>query len=207
MLFTTALEPYVRSYFVPVYVLKTLLVTGALIYCRRDYADDIRFDARVLLPAVVVGLLVFWEWIPVSEHTPHVPLLTAMLGKRTAIDPFRDMAPALKPVFFFFRFFGMAVTVPFMEELFWRSFLVRYFTDPDRWEKLPIGQWSTSAFWIVVAGFAFVHPEWLAALICGVAYGLLLRQTKSLFASIVAHGVTNFVLAAYVVHTHQWMYW
>ena len=54
---------------------------------------------------------------------------------------------------------------------------------------------------------ALSHPEWLAAALCAVAYGLLLRQTRSLFACVVAHGVTNFALGLYVIAAHQWQLW
>ena len=36
---------------------------------------------------------------------------------------------------------------------------------------------------------------------------LLLARTKSLWACIVAHAVTNLLLGLYVIHFHQWQYW
>ena len=51
------------------------------------------------------------------------------------------------------------------------------------------------------------HPEWLAAIICAVAYGLLLKQTKSLFACIVAHATTNLALGIYILLFQKWHYW
>ena len=55
--------------------------------------------------------------------------------------------------------------------------------------------------------FALSHPEWLAALIFGLAMCGLLARTRSLFACIAAHAVTNLLLGLYVIHFHQWQYW
>ena len=41
----------------------------------------------------------------------------------------------------------------------------------------------------------------------GVAYNLLLYRTKSLYACIVAHGVTNLAPAIYVLATGEWSFW
>ena len=96
--------------------------------------------------------------------------------------------------------------MPLTEELFWRSFLLRYITNPE-FRKLRADEFSWGAFWVVAAMFAVSHPEWLAAFICAAAYGLLLRKTKSLFACVIAHSVTNFTLGVYVLISQDWKYW
>jgi uncharacterized protein len=203
LLITTLLEAQFPAQYVGIYLAKVVVVTGALIACRRAWQQDIRPDARVLLPAILVGLAVFAEWILVDRYTP--PL--SFLGKRTAFDPFAQISDGtLRSLFIATRFFGLAVMVPIMEEVFWRSFLLRYLTKED-FRSVPIGTFSAMAFAIVAGAFGFAHPEWLAAIICAVAYGLLLRQTRSLFACIVAHAVTNFALGVYVLVTRQWHFW
>ena len=96
--------------------------------------------------------------------------------------------------------------VPVMEEIFWRSFLLRWITDPD-FTKLKVGEFSWSAFAVVAGIFAISHPEWLAAAIFAAMMALLLKRTGSLFACIVAHGFTNLLLGIYVMQTHSWMLW
>ena len=104
------------------------------------------------------------------------------------------------------RFYGLVLVVPVLEELFWRSFLLRYVTTPE-FTSLPVGQFSATAFWVVVALSAAAHPEWLAAAIANALFAWLLRCTRSLFAVIVSHAVTNAALGAYVVAAGQWQYW
>lgn len=195
----TLVEGSIGGVYVWLYIVKVILVTASLVVFRgplRDY----RFDVRVLLPAIVVGLLVFAEWILIDPHTPHLSM-----GKRVAFDPTTLPEPQ-HLLFLIFRLFGLTITVPIMEELFWRSFLIRYITT-EKFLSIPPYAFSWGAFAAVAGAFAVAHPEWLAALICAFAYGLLLRQTKSLFACAIAHGVTNLTLGIYVLSTHQWMYW
>lgn len=195
----TLLEGSIGGAYVWLYILKVILVTASLLAFRAPLRDY-RFEARVLLPAIIVGLLVFFEWIIIDPHTPHLAM-----GKRVAFDPTTLPEPQ-HLLFLIFRLFGLAITVPIMEELFWRSFLIRYITT-EKFLSIPPYAFSWGAFAAVAGAFAVAHPEWLAALICAVAYGLLLRQTKSLFACAVAHGVTNLTLGIYVLSTHQWNYW
>ena len=185
--------------YVWIYILKVVVVSLSLIVFRKTLRDY-RFEWRVLLPAILVGLFVFVEWIWISPHTPQLPF-----GKRVAFDPLALSEPQ-RALFLSFRLFGLAVMVPVMEELFWRSFLIRYITT-EKFQSIPPYAFSWGAFAAVTGAFALAHPEWLAAIICAVAYGLLLRQSKSLFACCLAHAVTNLTLGLYVLTTHNWLYW
>ena len=202
MLFTTLIEPKAKGAFVAAYSVKILLTTVALFLCRKTFGD-IKPDWRMVPIGVIVGLLTLVEWLVVDAHTP--PL--AFLGTRIAFNPNTEIAAAEpRMVFLAMRFFGLAIVVPVMEELFWRSFLMRYVADPD-YHKLPVGTVTPMALGIVSLVFGFSHTEWLAAILCGIIYGVLLRQTKSLFAVIIAHATTNAALGIYVLMSQQWKYW
>ena len=55
--------------------------------------------------------------------------------------------------------------------------------------------------------FGVSHPEWLAASVFALLMIGLCRATGNLFASTVAHAVTNLMLALYVLQTGSWVYW
>lgn len=185
------------------YAVKVALVTGALLFFRNAWRQEIRPEARVLPAALLVGLLVFAEWVLIDKWVPY-----PHLGTRTAYNPFQEISdPAIRTAFLGIRFYGLALLAPVMEELFWRSFLLRYVTDMDDFRRVPLGTYSLTAFAAVAGLFALAHPEWLVAALCAAAYALLLRQTRSLFACIVAHAVTNFALGIYVLLTGDWKYW
>lgn len=191
-----------RSVYPWLYGAKVVLVTSSLFFFRRAWQHEIRFEARVLLSALLVGAAVFAQWILLDKLVPY-----PHLGTRAALDPFAAMPePTLRVGFLAARFFGLVLLVPVMEELFWRSFLLRYVTDPD-FTSLPLGSFSPAAFVIVAGLFGVSHPEWLVAVVCAGAYALLLRHTRSLFACIVAHGATNLLLGVYVLVTGDWKYW
>jgi CAAX prenyl protease-like protein len=90
--------------------------------------------------------------------------------------------------------------------LFWRAFLIRYLTNTD-FTTVRTGQFSAMAFWLVAAFSGLVHPEWLVAVVASAAYSWLLRRTGSLFATVMAHAVTNAALGIYVLLSHDWQYW
>ena len=97
--------------------------------------------------------------------------------------------------------------VPFMEEFFWRDFLWRRIASPNDFRLAGVGEWDRNAFWLVPVFFATVHTQMLTAFVWGLMIGCLLLRTKSLGACIVMHGVTNFLLGAYVLATGDWYFW
>jgi CAAX protease family protein len=197
----TLAESYVApAWFPAAYILKAVIVTSCL-FIWRVPLSEIRFDGRVVLPSIVIGLVVFVLWIGVDKLVPY-----PHLGTRTAFDPTSLQGSMWWPTFLAARLYGLVLMVPVMEEIFWRSFLVRFLTQPD-FRRLPVGTFSTSALWIMIAASALAHPEWLVAVIASLVYGLWIRRTQSLFGVIVAHAATNGALGAYVLATGEWHYW
>lgn len=198
----TSLEGYVAPTLYPwVYGAKLLAVVAALLF-DRGALRVIQPSSRVIVPAIAVGLVVFAQWILIDKWVPY-----PSLGSRVGFDPFAVLGGGTSTtVFLVIRLFGLVALVPVIEELFWRGFALRYFTN-EKIEAVPMGVYSARAFWIVTVGSAVTHPEWPVALIAFAIYAWFLRSTKSLFAVIVAHAVTNAALGAYILVTHDWRYW
>ena len=82
---------------------------------------------------------------------------------------------------------------------------------PFAWQHFKlafIGEWSLGAFLIVAGAFATVHGNWWpTAIVWALLIGALLVYTKSLGACIIAHAVTNLLLAVYVLVYHDWSFW
>ena len=197
----TLAEGYVPlAWFPAAYIFKALVVTACLLIWRRPL-QEIRFESRLILPSVILGILVCVIWISIDKFVayPH-------LGSRSAFDPMQLRGTWWFGLFLAVRFYGLALMVPVMEEIFWRSFLLRYLTKSD-FHQLPVGTFSASALGIMVAASALAHPEWLVAVIASLAYAFWIRRTRSLFGAIVAHATTNGALGAYVLATREWQYW
>jgi len=120
-----------------------------------------------------------------------------------------SITPGLKTnvPFLVVRILGTSIVVPIVEELFWRGWLMRWLIDKN-FLKVPLGQYVPSAFWIVAVLFASEHgPFWEVGLAAGIIYNWWIIRTKNLADCILAHAVTNAVLAAYVIKAGQWQYW
>ena len=93
-----------------------------------------------------------------------------------------------------------------MEELFWRSFLIRWVINPD-FEKVALGTFSLGSFAATVILFGLEHHLWLAGIMAGVAYYALLYKTKRLGPCVMAHSTTNLALGIHVLATEEWQWW
>ena len=127
-----------------------------------------------------------------------------MLGKVVT-----SISQELKDNFLFLaiRTLGTSLIVPIVEELFWRGWLMRWLIDKD-FLKVPLGKYVPSAFWIVALLFASEHGGyWEVGLAAGIIYNWWIIRTRNLADCILAHLVTNAILAAYVIAAGQWQYW
>ena len=104
------------------------------------------------------------------------------------------------------RWLGATLLVPVMEELFWRSFLMRWLQAPV-FEGVDPGRVGFKAVALSTFVFMLAHPLWLAAIIAGLAYALLYCRSGKLWTAVLAHAVTNGMLGLWVVQTGQWQFW
>jgi CAAX prenyl protease-like protein len=187
------------------YLLKTVLTAILLIAFRRHYTK-IRWNYAWL--GALVGLLVLFQWVGMEKlllhFWPHYPRLP-----HDIYVPAEHIAsPWLRGSFIAVRWTGASLVVPVMEELFWRDYLWRTLLAPNDFKLAQVGEWDWKVYLIVAVAFgAGVHVEWMTAIVCGLIFGALLVRTRSLGACIIAHGVTNFLLGAYVLGWHDWAFW
>jgi CAAX prenyl protease-like protein len=187
------------------YVVKVLVVGAMLIAFRRLYTR-IKWDYWWL--GIIVGVIGIFQWVPMQLWLQaHLQFFKPPEEKDLFI-PFRDLPANLVWAFIAVRIFGAVVVVPFMEELFWRDFLWRQILAPNDFKLARVGEWAWMPFLIVSVAFAVVHGNWwLTAIGWALMIGALLAYTKSLGACIIAHAVTNLLLALYVLKTHDWAFW
>jgi CAAX prenyl protease-like protein len=93
-----------------------------------------------------------------------------------------------------------------MEELFWRSFLLRW-VDRSDFMRLDPRTLSLRALVYCAIPFGLEHNLWFAGILAGLAYGLLYRRTGTLWAPVLAHALTNLLLGLWVVRTGNWQFW
>jgi CAAX protease family protein len=204
VLFLLLTEParYFPSLVPYFYITKTLLVAALLWFWRHHYAEDFSLGLSLgeSVVAIFCGLLVLVVWI-VPEG------IFYQFAPGNGFNPYtmtesKPMAIGLIAV----RLAGATLVVPVMEELFWRSFLMRYLLDVD-FRSVAMGSFSWLSFLGVAILFGLEHHRIIAGILAGLLYGLLLLWQKNLRGVTLAHAVTNLGLGGYVVTTGNWAFW
>lgn len=181
------------------YALKIGAVLATLAYFWRDYTELQRWDLGLgaAAVAVVAGVVVLVLWVSLNASW-------MIIGSPDGFNP--TTGGQVDWLMVTVRIAGAALVVPIMEELFWRSFLMRWI-DSDRFQSLDPAQISLKSFVIGVVLFGFEHNLWLAGIVAGAAYSLLYMKQRSLWSAILAHAVTNGLLGVWIVRTGNWTYW
>ncbi len=176
---------------------------------------------RVLVPG---GFFLYFAW---SGRYPELrawrptaggialDVLVGLLGAALWVVPFL-VAPSLRPedleseslhgFSLAVRFLGYAAVTPFVEELFVRSWMLRFadvFVDRKDFRNVPIAHFSWTSFTIVTLYFVFSHApfEW------GVMLGWTLMtmawfyHRKHIAPLVLAHAVTNGAILLFVALT------
>jgi CAAX prenyl protease-like protein len=185
-----------------IYGVSLLLVGGLLIGFRREYGELARQNWptwREAGLAAGVGAVVFWLWIMLDAPWMQLAPATA------AFKPLDGQGQPMWPLIAV-RWIGATLLVPVMEELFWRSFLMRWI-EHHRFEAVDPRRIGAKAIVLSTFLFMLAHTLWLAAIVAGLAYAWLYRRTGKLWVAVIAHAVTNGALGVWVVMTGNWAFW
>jgi CAAX prenyl protease-like protein len=182
-------------------VLRGVAVAVVLALLWRSYTE-LRVAPNRLsdwLLAIAVGFAVFLAWINLDHGWMTIGESGPGFDPRRA-DGSIDWALAG------LRLFGLALVVPVMEELFWRSFLMRWIDKRD-FLALDPKRASWRAFVISSALFATEHSLWFAGLLAGLAYAWVYVRSANLWMPIVSHAITNATLGIWILATGNWRFW
>lgn len=178
------------------YGLKIILCALILYFCFKDHLGELEgpFD----LKAFGLGILVFFIWIFLCNNTE----------ADIAYDGESFTSTLSGIISLFFRILGACLIIPIIEELFFRSFLMRYLIK-EKFLEISVGTYKHFSFWFTAIIFTLLHRswEWPAAFIAAIAYGIYLVRTKNILGCIIAHGTTNGLLFIYILATKKWYLW
>jgi uncharacterized protein len=183
------------------YPVKTLTVAALLLLYAGEYEELLWKDLtdwKASLAVSVMGLLTFVIWLLLD-----FPFLA---GPSKGFNPALLPEGAVRIMLTLFRVTGAVLVVPVMEELFWRSFLIRYLVNPD-FESVEIARFTWPSFLITTILFGLEHHLVVAGIVAGAIFNLILYRTRSLAQCVLAHAVTNLALACYVVYSGKWYFW
>lgn len=122
-----------------------------LLYLRKHYIElewPPSLSLNTIFLSVLIGLLVFLLWINLDQSW-------MIVGQASGFDP-RTADGELNYLMVVLRLAGAALVVPVMEELFWRSFIMRWIDRTDFSALSPVNI-STKALFISSILFASEH--------------------------------------------------
>lgn len=184
-----------------VFPLQTILC-GALLCWWRGAYEFRPFGPAAIAVGTLAGVVVFTAWISPQW----------ILGAAARVDGFNPTlladSPALYAMTLTLRFARLVLVVPFLEEVFWRGFALRYLIRED-FTNVAMGTFTWLSFGIVSFAFMFEHarPDWPAALVTGALLNFVAYRTRSLGACVLAHALANLLLGLFVMRTGQWGFW
>jgi uncharacterized protein len=184
------------------YPLKVISVALLLFLFRKSYTEISFSDLGrpfVAMVSLLAGMMVFILWVNMD-----FPIAT--IGKPLGFNPTLFQDQAIRICMIAARLSGAVLVVPLMEELFWRSFLIRYIVDQE-FSKVPLGFFTWPSFLITAILFGLEHNLFLAGIMAGIVYNLLLYYTRSIAHCVAAHAITNLALGIYVLQTGNWHFW
>lgn len=197
----TSLVKYFPAHRDILYITKTIAVGALLWFWRRHYVQDMKpLGLPGYLTAFLAGLLVLVLWILPDGVLPKI-------GTPVGFNPYsfgwsQHAVIGLIAI----RLAGATLVVPVMEELFWRSFIMRYAINPD-FRLVPLGTFSLFSFAVVAILFGLEHFRVIQGVMAGIVYGLLVFKQKTLRGCVLAHATTNLGLGIYVLYAEKWLFW
>lgn len=155
--------------------------------------------------AVVVGVGVLVMWIGIDPYYPKLGFGKTALANSNPSLVFGQHSQ-LTAFFLLVHIFGMTVVVPPLEEVFYRSFLYRFIAKPN-FLNVPLNQFLPVPFFATAVVFGLEHSQWLAGILCGMAYQWLVLRKNRLGDAMTAHAITNFLLGVWIVWRGAWNFW
>ena len=169
-----------------------VVAVGGVIWLFRDV-----YAGLVIKPAplsVLAGLALGVIWIVTdAEVASEIPL-------KRWIDTLPLAAAA---AWIALRALGSIVLIPLAEELAFRGYLHRVLV-ARRFETVAQGQFTWLALIVSSVLFGLMHQRWLAGILAGAVFAILMYRTGRLSDPIAAHMVANAAIVVWAVAANRW---
>ena len=146
-----------------------------------------------------IGALAFGVWIGLDRAGGGA-------GGASISRGLAEIPAGLAAGWLFFRVAGSVLAAPIAEELAFRGYLLRRLSsaDPDRPSSL---RFSWLPFLLSSVLFGAMHGRWLAGAASGMCYAWAMYRRGKVSDAIIAHAVTNGLIAAEVLVCGRWGLW
>lgn len=196
----TGLFSHGFDYYYPLRVIVVLLV---LAWYRDEYTAGLRnqLQGRRVWSwhAVGIGACVYLLWVGASA-------LRGSLEPGGIPEDLVALPGPVRVAWIASRALGAIVTVPIVEELAFRGFLLRRLI-ASNFTRVPYDAWRWPAVLLSSVAFAALHQEWLGGFAAGVLFAYAQKRRGLLSDAILAHAVSNALIAVQVLAAGHWWLW
>lgn len=202
-----------------IFPLQTVVCGGILLYFWKEYTFAPLWPWFI---GAIIGLIGLAIWISPSllhavhpwavSTSPSWLSLEFLFGTYPRVDGFNPQVFQDQSLIYnltvLSRFARLVIVVPLVEEIFWRGFLMRYLIN-ENFTSIAFGAFTRLSFFGVALMSMLEHQptDYIAAIIYALLINTVAVKTRSLFACVVCHAVTNLGLGIYIMHTGQWGFW
>lgn len=183
---------------------QTLTTSALIVFFWKHY--EFRFSSKHLLIGVIMGAVGIGFWLlptmiydrmGLTENPEGWMKWLGINDRKEGFNPSDLENPFWEKVWIVMRFVRAVVIVAIVEEVLWRGFLMRYLLKPDGdfW-SVPFGTPSWMTYGVVTFAFIIAHApiDYAGAFVYGTLMYVVAIWTKSLFACVIMHGVSNFIM-------------
>ena len=186
------------GYFEWLYPLRFLVAAVALWHYRAELKQiDWRLTRSGWITASLTGAAVFLIWLAPTfwTHNQEASPLGATLA---------TLSPAARWTWITFRIAAAILTVPIAEELAFRGYLARRLVNRE-FDSIPFTAVTALSIGLSSTAFGLLHGrQWFLGILAGLAYAGIMKRKGRLSDAIVAHAVTNLLLAIWVLASGDW---
>ena len=199
------------------YAVRAALCLGLFFYLKPWKTYD-RFELKHAPLAIVSGLFVYGVWVFFETVLGTSTGIVQQFYLKYAVLPWGELpeipteTSAYDPSLCgwplsLVRLGGSAFVIAMIEEFAWRGLLYRWATGAKNFLKCELSRFDWTALLLVNVVFGVEHHRWLAGIIAGIVYTLVMIRTRNIWAAVLAHVITNFVLGVHVLMTGSYQFW
>jgi exosortase E/protease (VPEID-CTERM system) len=171
-----------------------VVTTGLVLWLFRHQYRRMSWSISPVAVLAGIGTFVLWLMLepgPATDDAGRLP---------------ESMPHVWRNIWIASKLIGSIVTVPIVEELAFRGYLPRRLLAFE-FERLPLNRFDLPSFLVSSLAFGLLHGRWVAGTLAGMIFYLTMMHRGRLSDAVVAHAVTNALIAAAVLTTGSWYLW
>ena len=184
------------NFFYPLQIIAGII---ALLVYQHYFTSSRSWSWSCSWQTVAIGVIVFFLWIALEPEPNAVAVATWQ-------EHLYSLPPWVLGLWLVFRVFGSVVIIPIAEELAFRGYLLRRLVSA-RFTEVPMTQFTLIPFVASSLIFGMLHQNYMGGVIAGALYALAQLHRGKLSDAILAHAITNGLIAGYALATGSWNLW